>query len=150
MLIITRPLCSLPAAAYPRHVGWMDQLLLSVPRFLKTTAGRFSGSGRGRRRERGEGEGQRARARPSRLLKSAPNGAYALARPPVGITPTLGSPLSPLSPTPATCRSTRGERPWRVHRYSSACGRCCVCFVLDPVSVHNPKKHMKHLPQADE
>ena len=39
----------------------------------------------------------------------------------------------------------------RVHCYSSACGRCCVCFVLDPVSVHGPKpKHTKHLPQADE
>ena len=30
----------------------------------------------------------------------------------------------------------------RVHRYSSGCGRCCACFVLDPVSVHCPKtKH---------
>ena len=40
---------------------------------------------------------------------------------------------------------------YKVHRYSSACGRCWVCFVLDPVSVHGPKpKHTQHLPQADE
>ena len=25
-----------------------------------------------------------------------------------------------------------------VLRYSSACGRCFVCFVLDPVIVHSP------------
>ena len=37
------------------------------------------------------------------------------------------------------------------HRISSASGRCFVCFVLDPVSVHGPQtKHMKHLPQADD
>ena len=35
--------------------------------------------------------------------------------------------------------------------YSSAGGRCFVCFVLDPVSVHGPKtKHTKHLLQTDE
>ena len=34
-------------------------------------------------------------------------------------------------------------------RHSSACGRCFMCSVLDPVSVHGSKtKHMKHLPQA--
>ena len=38
-----------------------------------------------------------------------------------------------------------------LHRYSSACGRCWVCFVLNPVSMHGPKpKHTKLLPQADE
>ena len=38
-----------------------------------------------------------------------------------------------------------------LHRLSSACGSCCVCFVLDPVSVHGPKtKHTQQLPQADE
>ena len=32
-------------------------------------------------------------------------------------------------------------------RYSSACGRCFVWFVLDPVSVHGPKSNQtKHLP----
>ena len=35
--------------------------------------------------------------------------------------------------------------------YSSACGRCFVCFVLDPVSMHGSQtKRMEHLPQADE
>ena len=38
-----------------------------------------------------------------------------------------------------------------MHFLSSACGRCFVCFVLDSVSMHDPKtKHMKHLTQADE
>ena len=38
-----------------------------------------------------------------------------------------------------------------IHRLSSVCGRCCMCFALDPVSDHGPKtKHMQHLPQADE
>ena len=38
-----------------------------------------------------------------------------------------------------------------LHRLSSACGGCCMCFVLDPVSVYGPKtKHTQHLPQTDE
>ena len=59
-------------------------------------------------------------------------------------------------PTRKVWNSGRLERPTSkvlscLHRYSYACGRCCVCFVLDPVSVHSPKpKHTKHLPQADE
>ena len=53
--------------------------------------------------------------------------------------------------TPPRRGRLSGKRCSFIHRYSSACGRCCVCFVLDPVSVHGPKpKHTKHLPQADE
>ena len=38
-----------------------------------------------------------------------------------------------------------------IHRLSSACGRCFMCFVFDPASVHSPKtKHTKLLPQANE
>ena len=36
-------------------------------------------------------------------------------------------------------------------RYSSACGRGFVCFVLGPFPLTGSKtKHTKHLPQADE
>ena len=38
-----------------------------------------------------------------------------------------------------------------VLRYSSACGRGFVCFVVGPCTLTESKtKHTKHLPQADE
>ena len=38
-----------------------------------------------------------------------------------------------------------------IHRYSSACGRCFVCFGLGPCTLTGSKtKLTQHLPQADE
>ena len=38
-----------------------------------------------------------------------------------------------------------------LHRYSSACGRCFVCFGVGPCTLTGSKtKHTQHLPQADE
>ena len=43
------------------------------------------------------------------------------------------------------------RNPIYVHRYSSACGRCFVCFGLGPCTLTGSKtKHTQHLPQADE
>ena len=42
-------------------------------------------------------------------------------------------------------------RSYLVLCYSSACGRCFVCFVVGPCTLTGSKtKHTKHLPQADE